>query len=86
MKTNAERQRLFRQRHLHDMDGQAERINTLVTLSAKRSLERLAACYGVTQRAMLERMIAEAENQVLAQLPHRQRSKYYDGKAQLVTQ
>ena len=32
-----------------------ERLNTVVLLKAKRTLERLASCYGVTQRTILEK-------------------------------
>jgi len=77
-KSNAERQRAYRERHLKDEAGNSERINTVVSLSAKRSLERLASCYGVTQRVMLERVIAEAENEVLAGLSAKMQTAYYD--------
>jgi hypothetical protein len=53
-KSNAQRQSDYRVRHLKDVDGQAERLNLLVNLHAKRALERLAACYAVTQREVLE--------------------------------
>ena len=42
-KSNAQRQSDYRARHLKDLDGQAERLNLLVNLHAKRALERLAA-------------------------------------------
>jgi hypothetical protein len=48
--SNAKRQSAYRKRHLHDEDGNCERINQLVSLHAKKALERLAKCYGVTQR------------------------------------
>jgi hypothetical protein len=32
----------------------------LVDLHAKRALERLASCYGVTQKVMLERLLMQA--------------------------
>jgi hypothetical protein len=41
----------------------------MVSLQAKRRLERLAACYGVTLRNMLERILADAERAVLDELP-----------------
>jgi hypothetical protein len=58
-KTNAQRQSDYRARHLKDLDGQAERLNLLVNLHAKRALERLAACYAVTQREVLEGLKAQ---------------------------
>ena len=60
-KSNAQRQAEFRARHLLDSNGKGERLNMLVDMGAKRSLERLASCYGVTQRAMLERLLAASE-------------------------
>ena len=77
-KTNAERQRAYRARHLHDIDGGGERINTVIKVSAKRSLERLTACYGVTQREMIERLIADAQTKVLRKLTPAQQERYYD--------
>jgi hypothetical protein len=77
-KSNAERQREYRARHLQDAEGTGERINAVVSLSAKRSLERLASCYGVTQRAMLEQILAEAEDALLCQLSSGKQSKYFD--------
>jgi hypothetical protein len=58
-------------------DGGGERINTLVNLAAKKALERLVPCYGVTQRTMLERVIAEAEIVLLAGLSSKQQAGYY---------
>ena len=80
--TNAERQAAYRARHLHDEDGTGERLNVIINMHAKRALERLASCYGVTQLAMLERIIETAERQALkksARFPRGQ-DKYYDQK------
>lgn len=85
-KTNAERQAAYRARHLKDEHGKGERLNTLIDLHAKRALERLAACYGVTQRAMLERLLAQAELLALQEasnLPNGQ-ADYYDGKLRMI--
>jgi hypothetical protein len=64
-KSGAQRQAEYRQRHLKDETGTLERLNLLVQVSAKRQLERLAYCDGVTQRAMLEKLLAEAERATL---------------------
>ena len=53
--TAAERQARFRQRHLHDHK----------TVDAKRQLERLARRDGVTQRVMLETLLAKADRQAM---------------------
>jgi len=85
-KSNAQRQRNYRDRHLkqtgeeHEM---LERINQMVSLSAKDSLKRLACCYGVTQRTILERAIEETENKLLNTMPNEQQNDYYDMKITL---
>jgi hypothetical protein len=63
--SNAERQRAYRTRHLKDENGKGERLNILLDLHAKRALERLATCYGVTQKAILESILRQAENAAL---------------------
>jgi hypothetical protein len=45
-KSAAQRQAEYRAR-LTQGEGTDERLNTLVTVQAKRALERLATCYGV---------------------------------------
>lgn len=76
--SNADRQREYRARHLKDVEGTGERVNMIVSVQAKRSLERLAACYGVTQRELMERVIADAENALLAGLSGKKQTAYYD--------
>lgn len=89
MATNAERQAAYRARHLASVDGQGERLNLIVGVQAKRALERLASCYGVTQRAMIEKLLQQAESAALdaaQNLPNGQ-ADYYDSKLKLsVTQ
>ena len=82
-KSSAERQREYRARYLESMEGTGERINTVVSLSAKRSLERLACFYSVMQRAMLARLIAQAGGEVLASLSANMQSAYYDRQLEL---
>ena len=77
-KSNAERQRAYRERHLNSLDGEGERLNTIISLVSKRALERLAACYGVTQREALERAIDEAQNRLLSGLSSEQQTAYYE--------
>jgi hypothetical protein len=60
-RSNAQRQADYRARHLKAENSQLERLSLLVDLHAKRALERLACCYGVTQRAMLERLLKQAD-------------------------
>lgn len=85
-KSNAQRQRDYRDRHLKQISEEnpiLERINHMVSLSAKNSLKRLASCYGVTQRVVLERAIGEMENQLLSRLPNDRQNDYYDKKITL---
>ena len=77
-KSNAQRQRAYWERHLKGVEGEGERLNTIVNLSAKRALERLASCYGVTQRNALERIIEEAQNRLLSGLSSKQQAAYYE--------
>lgn len=76
---NARRQAEYRERHLKAEEGSGARLNTLVTYTAKRSLDRLANHYGVTRKTMLERLIQAAENDVIGTLSGEKQSQYYDG-------
>ena len=64
-----------------------ERLSLLVDLHAKRALERLACCYGVTQRAMLERLLMQAnllaQEQAAQQDPDGQ-AAYFDKRISLL--
>jgi hypothetical protein len=85
--SNASRQSAYRKRHLQDEEGHCERINQVVSLHAKRALERLAKCYGVTQRALLERLLVDAETETVNRVslyPNGQ-AEYYDGKFNATT-
>ncbi len=67
--SNAERQRAYRERQLQDVEGGGERLNTILSVQAKAQLERLARHYGCTQRAVLERLLSEAEAAAVVALP-----------------
>lgn len=62
--TPAERQRAYRQRKL--ADGTDARLDVLVSASAAAALQRLARHHGISQRAMLERVLADAEQAAVA--------------------
>lgn len=57
--TGAQRQQAYRRRHL--AEGNAERLNVVVSAQAKRQLERLAKHRDATQREVLESVLAQAE-------------------------
>jgi len=85
-KSNDQRQRAYRDRHLKstdESDDLLERINQMVSLPAKNALKRLASYYGVTQRAILESAIANAERTLLDTLPGEHQNDYYDMKITL---
>ncbi len=54
--SNAQRQAAFH-RHLQSDDGEGVRLNLIIGTHAKCALERLAGAHGLTQRAMLERLL-----------------------------
>lgn len=86
--TNAQRQRQYRQRHLKDFNAKheaLERFNHMVSYATKMTLKRLARCYGVTQRGMLEAVLADAERRLLQSLPNTQQDAYYDMQIMLRT-
>jgi hypothetical protein len=72
--TNAEKQRCYRERKLKDENG--ERINLIVSVNAKLALKRLAAHNGLTQSAMLERILLEAQSAITQTLDDDQFKKY----------
>jgi hypothetical protein len=64
-----------------------ERLSVLVDLHTKRALERLALCYGVTQKSMLQSLIKQAEHaavvEALALSPNGP-ADFYEGRLRLV--
>ena len=83
--SNAERQAAYRARHLKDVEGTGERISLLVNTTTKRALERLAVRYGVTQRAMMQTLIADAERALLDTLHPDEQASYYSQASKAVT-
>lgn len=76
--TNAQKQAAYRARKLVDGDG--ERIQVIVSLHAKRALERLARHYGMSQAAMLERLVEQEQQRVTATMDGEQ-YRVYVGEA-----
>ncbi len=77
--TNAERQAAYRAKHLKDVDGVDVRLNIVVHATAKAALKRLSARYGVTQKAMLENLLRDAES-VAIDAAGAETSEYYAGE------
>ena len=53
----AEKQARYRQKHIKN--GDRERLQAVISLHAKRALERLARHYGLTLAGMVERLAME---------------------------
>jgi hypothetical protein len=66
--TAAERQAAWRNRRATAGENGERRINTWVSTGAALALARLARHHGLTQRAMLEHLIAVADDTVTAEL------------------
>ena len=81
--SSAERQRRYRQRHLSDVEGTGARLNLVIDAQAKRTLTRLAACYGLTLRDALAQVLQRTETTLLETLPADQQSAYFDGTLSL---
>ena len=81
--TNAQRQAAYRARHLQAGDGEGVRLNMIVGTHAKCALERLASAHGLTQRAMLERLLVLAEQRTVAALPAPLRTDYNEQRLSL---
>jgi hypothetical protein len=63
--TNAEKQAAYRARQ-REVGG--ERLQLVVNQHAKLTLQQLARHYGLTQSALLERLLAEEVNRVTKEL------------------
>jgi hypothetical protein len=66
--TAAERQAAWRNRRASAGENGERRINTWISTGAALALARLARHHGLTQRAILERLIAVADDTVTAEL------------------
>ena len=67
-KTAAQRQQAYRKSRQMAGENGERRINTWVSTATALALARLSRRYGVTNREMLERLIKDADEQVLATL------------------
>lgn len=70
----AEKQARYRERHLKE--GERERLQLVISLQAKRALERLAQHHGLTMAAMLERLALEEQKRVTADMDGEQYRGY----------
>ena len=63
--SSAEKQASYRQRKL---DAGGERLQAVISMDAKRAIERLARHHGLGQAVMLERLILEAQSRITANM------------------
>jgi hypothetical protein len=75
-KSAAERQAAYRLRR-NEGEGDS-RLNTWITSSANFALDRLAIHYGVTKRVMLERLIENADDEIMKSMDETSSSNYID--------
>jgi hypothetical protein len=75
--SNSERQRRYRKRRL-GVGGRHERISCLVSISTKRSVERLAFHFGCTITQMIEKLINEKTAAVLNDLDDEGRERFFE--------
>lgn len=82
---NWARQQRYRERHIVVKGGPMPdaspvvRLNALIDTDAKDGLERLTVCYGVTQKSIIERFVAEAETALIEPLDADTRADYRAG-------
>ncbi len=74
--TNAERQAAYRARHFKAADGERERLSLAVSVTAKAQLLRLTSCYGVTQREVVESLLAQAERALSEAMTEKEWKQY----------
>jgi len=75
--TNAQAQAAYRARHIKDA-ASARRLDLVIDADSVTALKRLAAHYRVTQRAMLQKLIDDAQAALLDTLDGGQQDAYYD--------
>jgi hypothetical protein len=75
--SNSERQRRYRKRRL-GAGGKHERISCLVSISTKRSVERLAFHFGCTITQMIEKLINDRTADVLNNLDEQGRERFFE--------
>ena len=75
--TNAERQRKYRQRLKSTEDDLLARLHVLVSPACMAQLGRIARHQGISKREALERIMLEAENQLVSKLNQADESDYF---------
>ena len=73
-KANAKRQAEYRKRRLKE--GSDQRLNVILDLHAKQALDRLSRHYCVTNKSTIERLLLEAQTQLLRDMDAEHQARY----------
>lgn len=78
-KTNAEIQAAYRRNrpYARNFDGEM-RLNTWVLSSAKMALSRMALHFGVSEKALLERLILDEQERLTRGMTDEEFDRYYE--------
>ena len=60
--SNAEKQASYRKQKIQE--GEGSRLQSVISLHAKLAIQRLAQHYGITQAALIERLVMEEQKRV----------------------
>lgn len=83
-KDNAKRQAEYRKRHIKD--GSDQRLNVILDLDVKLALERMAKHHGVSNKTILERVLLDAQSNLLEYMNDEQQTRYYGAKTTTIPQ
>lgn len=78
--SSAERQRAYRQRRPEAGDNGERRLQCWLSTSAKLALDRLAGHHGTSKRAVLERLILEADKAATSDMTDKEFDAYLSVK------
>lgn len=78
-KTNAQRQALYKQRHLGSDTSTCARLDLVIDESANQAFERMARSFGLSKRQALEELLTVAEAALLRALSEPNRKRYVVG-------
>ena len=78
--TNAEKQRVYRERHL-GFNGEKSRMQLVLSVRARFRLERVARHKGYSVTALVEELAAQVEQRIINRMTPKQQQEYFDGDA-----
>lgn len=77
-KTSRERQAEYRERNIRAEDASKSRLSIVISDHAMLALKRLAKRAGITQAAILERVLLEEQRRVTAEMTDAEAMAYHD--------